>query len=67
MSCDLLFRPEWIAHKKGGGKYPAGVNALFADGSVSFSNNPDAFKPELWKKPVTDAYVFRTILKELEH
>ena len=48
LMCDLLWSLDLLPHKKGGGKRPGGVNALFSDGSVCFCNDESAFEPELW-------------------
>lgn len=48
LMADLLWSLDLLPHKKGGGKRPGGVNALFSDGSVQFCNDEDAFSPTLW-------------------
>lgn len=45
---------------------PRGLNALFGDGHVRFSNEPEAFEPALWTDTVRPGTVqFRTILNLL--
>ena len=68
---DLLFHKDFLPHKKGGGKYAAGVNTLFADSSVRFSNNAEAFSDDIWENPSilrvgNDEYSFRLVLTLLK-
>jgi prepilin-type N-terminal cleavage/methylation domain-containing protein len=71
LACDILLSLNYLAHKKGVGVKGAGVNALATDGSVFFSNNPDAFDPALWGEDgswerTQDEYVFQKILSLLK-
>jgi prepilin-type processing-associated H-X9-DG protein len=78
---DLALKPvvfdniqHWnsVAHTKSGNPY--GVNALFGDGHVNFSNDPDIFELELWNGgpeagpwdgPGNDRTLFTQILSRL--
>ena len=67
MATDLLHNLDLLPHKRGT-RQPSGVNVLFSDGSVSFSNNPEAFDRELWEaegRVSHDEYLFRTVLSRL--
>ena len=43
---DLIFTWDTLAHTSG--KNPYGVNVLWGDGHVKFSNTKAAFNPKLW-------------------
>ena len=72
MACDLLFHLDYLPHKRGSSRTGYGVNVLYSDGGVRFSNNPEAFDPKYWMSGTTardigkDEYVFRTILSLLQ-
>jgi hypothetical protein len=66
MATDLLSRLDILPHKTGKG---AGVNALFADASVAFRNNREAFDTTWWGEYPWDVghneFHFRTVLELL--
>jgi len=68
MVSDLIRTYDVLNHKKGSGKLAGGINVLFSDGSVHFTNNQEAFARELWRDGIdvgNDAYLFRSILSRL--
>jgi prepilin-type N-terminal cleavage/methylation domain-containing protein/prepilin-type processing-associated H-X9-DG protein len=67
MATDFLNNRNSLAHKKGikGG---GGLNVLYADGSLQFRNDSEAFDPVLWQKSINvpeGECNFRTILERL--
>ncbi len=65
MVTDLIWDFDNLSHVVG--KRPRGMNALFGDGHVNYSNNKAAFDPVLWQDTVRPGTAeFRTILSLLE-
>ena len=67
MATDFLNNRNSLAHKKGikGG---GGLNVLYADGSLQFRNDSEAFEPVLWQKSINvpeGEFNFRAILERL--
>jgi prepilin-type N-terminal cleavage/methylation domain-containing protein/prepilin-type processing-associated H-X9-DG protein len=61
---DLIWNFDNLSHVVG--SRPRGLNALFGDGHVNFSIEPQAFDPALWHDTVRPGSVeFRTILNLL--
>ena len=61
---DLIWDFSNLSHVVG--NRPRGLNALFGDGHVRFTNNPAAFDPALWQDTVRPGSTqFRTILNLL--
>jgi len=68
MATDFFNNVNSLAHKKGlrGG---GGLNVLYADGSLQFRNDSDAFDPILWQKSINvpeGEFCFRSILDRLQ-
>ena len=68
MATDFFNNRNSLAHKKGlkGG---GGLNILYADGSLQFRNESDAFDPILWQKSINvpeGEFFFRSILDRLQ-
>ena len=62
---DIIWSFNSLSHQVA--NRPRGLNALFGDGHVNFSNNPKAFDPALWGDTVRPGSIeFRTILNLLE-
>lgn len=71
VTTDIIWKFVELSHVIG--DRPRGLNALFGDGHVTFSNNPEAFDPDLWVGDTTsdnqvrpDTIEFRMILDLLE-
>jgi len=68
MATDFFNNVNSLAHKKGlrGG---GGLNVLYADGSLQFRNDSDAFDPILWQNSINvpeGEFCFRSILDRLQ-
>ena len=72
MITDLIYTLRTRPHTTA--KHPTGINALWGDGHVSFSNTKQAFDPSLWDKgedhtsqqnPGDNPRKFRTIVSLL--
>ena len=68
MATDFFNNINSLAHKKGlnGG---GGLNVLYADGSLQFRNDSEAFDPILWEKSINvpeGEFRFRSILERLQ-
>ena len=67
IACGLLQNLSSVPHKMG--KNASGVNVLFGDSSVRFSNNRDAFDEDLWDDSIGDGdheYEFRKVYSLLK-
>ena len=64
LSADLMTQ-QYFAHKIGSKR---GVNALFGDGSVSYSNQPEVFRHSVWDNANVNELpaVFRAVIAGIE-